>query len=185
MNENINNYLMRFREILFEMENKMLSQNITDSITVNFIRCMIPHHQAAIYMCENLLEYTSYQPLIKIARDIIQMQTRGIEQMKHILQTTVGYTNSNQDINNYMNEYFRITKNMISKMRNSPRCSSINLNFVVEMIPHHRGAIEMCNNLLKYQINPRLKQVALNIIQEQSEGIGELENVRRDLCHNQ
>lgn len=173
--QNVNNYLMRFNEILCEMENKMLSQKVTNSITVNFITCMIPHHQATIYMCENLLKYTNYSSLIQIANNIIQMQTKGIEQMKCILETTLGYINSNQDIKCYMNEYFRITKNMISKMKNSPRTNNINYNFTREMIPHHEGAIEMCNNLLKYQIDPRLKVVAQSIIQEQSEGIKELE----------
>lgn len=182
--KNVNNYLTRFNEILCNMKNEMLFQNITNSITINFITCMIPHHQAAIYMCENLLKYTNYSPLINIARDIIQTQTKGIEQMKCILETTVGYINSNQNINCYMNEYFQITKNMISKMKNSPRTNSINYNFTVEMIPHHKGSIEMCNNLLKYQIDPRLKDVALNIIQEQSKGVRELKNIKRNLCNN-
>ncbi len=179
--QNVNNYLMRFNEILCNMESKMLSQNITNSITVNFITCMIPHHEAAIYMCENLLKYTNYTPLIQIANNIIQMQTKGIEQMKCILETTVGYINSNQNVNYYMTEYFRIVKNMISKMKNSPRTNSINFNFTGEMIPHHEGAIEMCNNLLKYRIDPRLNIVAQNIIHEQSEGVKKLENIQRNL----
>ena len=61
-------YLTRFDEILNQMADKMLSAEVTNSITINFIRCMIPHHQAAIYMCENLLNYTRYQPLQKIAQ---------------------------------------------------------------------------------------------------------------------
>ncbi len=188
MNQNnfqdVNDYLMRFREILCEMESKMLSQKITDSITVNFIICMIPHHQAAIYMCENLLRYTNYLPLIQIANNIIKMQTKGIEQMKYILETKIGCENSNQDVNCYIYDYFRITKNMISRMRNSPKGPNINFDFTGEMIPHHEGAIEMCNNLLKYQIDPRLKYVAQNIIQEQSKGVRELENIQRNLCKN-
>ncbi len=180
--QNVNKYLIRFNEILCNMENEMLSQNTTNSITVNFITCMIPHHEAAIYMCENLLKYTNYSPLVQIANNIIQTQTKGIEQMKCILETTVGYINSNQDVNCYMNEYFRITNNMISRMKNSPRTNSINYNFTGEMIPHHEGAIEMCNNLLKYQIDPRLKTVAQNIIQEQSEGVRQLKNIQRNLC---
>jgi len=177
--QNVNNYLARFNEILCDMENQMLSQKTTNSITVNFITCMIPHHQAAIYMCENLLKYTNYPPLIQIANNIIQMQTKGIEEMKHILETTVGYTNYNQNVNCYMNEYFRITKNMISRMKNSPRTNSINYDFTGEMIPHHEGAIEMCNNLLKYQIDPRLKKVAQDIIKEQSEGVKELQSIQK------
>ncbi len=176
-----NYYLLRFDEILCEMANKMLSQNTTNSITVNFIKCMIPHHQAAIYMCENLLQYTSDSTLIQIANNIIKTQTKGIEQMKQILETTKGYINSNQDVCCYMNEYFRITKNMIKKMENSSRCQNINLDFTNEMIPHHEGAILMCNNLLNYCIDPRLKTVAEDIIIEQCQGVKELKEVKAHL----
>ena len=177
-------YLKRFKEILSNMANEMLSQEVTDSITVNFIKCMIPHHQAAIYMCENLLKYTKYEPLIGIANNIIKVQTNGIMQMKEILETTQGYANSCIDINIYMSKYYRITREMICKMKNSPKCVNINLNFVNEMIPHHEGAIAMCNNLLKYSIDPRLKDVAESIIKEQSNGVKQLEQIRINLCEN-
>lgn len=180
--QNVSNYLTRFDEILCEMANKMLSQPTTNSITVNFITCMIPHHQAAIYMCENLLKYTNYPPLIQIANNIIKTQTEGIEQMKRILETTQGYINSNKDVCSYMNEYLRITKNMITRMKNSPRCNNINLDFTNEMIPHHEGAIAMCKNLLKYCIDPRLKCVAENIISEQSQGVEQLKQIKMNLC---
>lgn len=178
----VKKYLTRFGQILCDMANKMLSQNITNSITINFIECMIPHHQAAIYMCENLLKYTNYEPLQQIAQDIIKTQTRGIEQMKEIFKTTQGYINSKEDVKCYMNEYLLITKNMINRMKKSPRCSNINLNFVNEMIPHHEGAINMCNNLLKYTIDPRLKIVAETIIKEQSNGVIQLKEIQKDLC---
>ncbi len=158
-------YLNRFDQILSEMSEKMLHAELTNySITIDFIRCMIPHHQAAIYMSENLLMYTRYQPLIEIAKGIIAMQTKGIEEMKEILRTTSGYMNMERDINTYLTKYFEITNNMIEKMKNSPRCVNINLDFVNEMIPHHEGAIQMCNNLMQYYIDPRLRNVANTII---------------------
>ncbi len=175
-------YLLRFDEILNQMANKMLSQEVTNSITINFIRCMIPHHQAAIYMCENLLNYTRYEPLQAIAKNIIQMQTRGIEQMREVEQTTYGFNNMPKDVNKYIERYLEITKNMIERMKNSPRCVNINLNFVNEMIPHHEGAISMCENLLQYYIDPRLKMIAESIIKEQSEGVTKLEKVQMNLC---
>lgn len=158
-------YLNRFDQILSEMSEKMLHTELTNySITIDFIRCMIPHHQAAIYMSENLLMYTRYQPLIEIANGIIAMQTKGIEEMKEILRTTSVYMSMERDINTYLTKYFEITNNMIEKMKNSPRCVNINLDFVNEMIPHHEGAIQMCNNLLQYYIDPRLRNVANTII---------------------
>ena len=78
--------------------------------------------------------------------------------------------------------YTNITNEMIEKMKNSPRCYNINLDFVGEMIPHHEGAVKMCENLLQYYIDPRLKQVANTIIEEQSRGIEELKQIRQKLC---
>ena len=175
-------YLFRFDQILDQMADKMLSQNTTNSITIDFIRCMVPHHQAAIYMCENLLQYTRYEPLIHIAEQIIKMQTTGIEQMEEIAKTTQGFFNMPRDVNMYIERYLEITKNMIEKMKNSPRCININLSFVNEMIPHHEGAIAMCENLLQYRIDPRLKVVADSIIKEQSEGVKQLKQVQKNLC---
>ena len=174
------NYLNRFNQILDEMGSKMLSANFGNNITINFIKCMVPHHQAAIYMCQNLLQYTNYLPLIKISDGIIRMQTIGIDQMKEIERTTTArYNNTPQDVNAYIQRYLEITKNMLQKMGNSPRCLSINLDFVNEMIPHHEGAVCMCENLLQYYIDPRLKEVANNIIQEQTRGIHQLEEIRK------
>lgn len=180
--QNAIKYLEVFNKILNQMENKMLSQNIINNITVDFIKCMIPHHQAAIYMCQNLLNFTSYAPLQDISNQIIKTQTNGIEEMEIILKTTCGYESSIQDINVYMSEYLNITRKMIYKMRSSPRCININLNFVNEMIPHHKGAVQMCNNLLKYNIDSRLEVVARNIIEEQTKGIEKLKIIKNNLC---
>lgn len=177
----VRNYLTRFDEILKQMANKMLNSNVTDNITLDFIVCMIPHHQAAIYMCENLLKYTTYRPLQDIARNIITMQQKGIEQMKKIAYTTCGYENIDIDVKNYMHRYLEITKNMINRMKNSKRIMDINLDFISEMIPHHEGAISMCRNLLQYRIDPRLLEVAKSIIKEQSQGVIELKQVEKDL----
>ena len=175
-------YLFRYDEILDQMANEMLSQNITNNITIDFIECMIPHHQAAIYMCENLLKYIRYQALQEIAKDIIKNQTKGIEQMRKIRNTTSGFANSQRDVQCYIEKYLEITKSMILRMKNSPRCMNINLNFVNEMIPHHEGAIQMCKNLLQYCIDPRLKEVAMSIIKEQSKGVKQLKEIQRMLC---
>ncbi len=178
---NARNYLARFDQILNEMSNKMLNARPTNNITKYFIECMVPHHQAAIYMCENLLRYTRYQPLRRIANDIIRMQTRGIEQMREIARTTYGYENFKKDVEEYTEKYLKIVNRMIEKMANSPRSVNINWDFVNEMIPHHEGAIEMCQNLLQYRIDPRLRAVAETIIREQSNGVVELKEIRRRL----
>ncbi len=177
----VKNYLARFDEILNEMATKMLNPSLTNNITLDFIVCMVPHHQAAIYMSQNLLKYTNFEPLQNIANGIIKMQQRGIKQMEEIARTTKGYDNSKYDVNIYLQRYFEITNNMLARMQNSRRMMDINLDFVSEMIPHHEGAIQMCRNLLMYRIDPRLVQVANTIIQEQSKGVMELKEVEKEL----
>ena len=146
----VKRYLERFDEILITMKHKMLCAKFNNDLTKYFIECMIPHHQAAIYMCENLLQYTDYEPLISIANNIIKMQTHGIEQMKDIFCTTKGL--------------------------------NINLNFINEMIPHHEGAIYMCKNVLKYNIDPRLRILAEDIIKEQENGVEEMRTLIGKIC---
>ncbi len=171
-------YLSNFNQILNWMGNKMLNPNLTNDITIDFINCMIPHHAAAIYMCRNLLNYKVYEPLRSIANYIIKVQTEGIRTMQNILTTTSGYNNLAGDIDNYLHEYFNITNNMLYEMSNSLQIDDINLDFISEMIPHHQGAIAMCQNVLQYNIDPRLRNLANSIIKEQSRGIRQLENIK-------
>ncbi len=173
----IDKYIRKFEEILCQMANKMTTRISVSDITLDFIECMIPHHQAAIYMCENLLEYTECEPLKKLACDIIETQTQGIKQMQEIAKTTCGFVNPQKDVNCYISQYFSIVKQMICKMKNSRECLNINVSFICEMIPHHQGAICMSENLLKYCIDPRLKELAEAIIKEQSQGIVQLKQI--------
>ncbi len=182
---NSQNYLFQFDQILNQMSSRMLNTPTSDNITINFIKAMIPHHQAAIYMCQNLLRFTSYPPLENIARQIIRTQTKGINQMRQILNSTPNYENPNIDINYYQYNFFNITNSMVSKMVSSIRSSNINRNFVSEMIPHHEGAVAMCQNLLNYNINPSLVQVAREIIEQQSVGIIKLKQIQNELKNMQ
>lgn len=67
------------------MIEEMTSAKLTNSISHNFIVQMIPHHQAAIKMSQNILKYTTLLPLQNIAKNIISEQTKSIEAMKEIL----------------------------------------------------------------------------------------------------
>ncbi len=183
MNES-RKYLYEFFQILNKMENKMLSAIITDNITINFIRAMVSHHQAAIYMCQNLLRFTHYESLEEIARNIISNQTKEISEMREVAITTSEYSNSRRDVNLYEKSFFCITKQMICRMRNALRSNDINLNFVDEMIPHHEGAIKMCENLLKYKVDPRLMEISNSIIKVQREGIKKIEELHRILYNS-
>ena len=64
-------YLDTFSVILDTMIRCMAEVKITDSISCNFIKQMIPHHRAAIDMSLNILRYTTDIEVQNIALNII------------------------------------------------------------------------------------------------------------------
>lgn len=176
-----NTYLMQYNKIVNNMAYEMLSIVPTQNITIDFIKCMIPHHMAAIYMCNNFLNYSKYPPLVEIIKKIINQQNEGIRNMEEILRTTPKYKNPKKQVQRYLSKYYEIVNNMVWMMRHSLKSNNIELDFINEMIPHHEGAIAMCKNLLQYPTDPRLISVANEIINEQTKGIKELKEIRKNI----
>jgi len=171
------NYLAKFYEILDEMIKGMKGACLSDSISQNFIVQMIPHHRAAIQMSKNVLEYDIYPPLRDIADRIITMQTQGIHDMQSVLQCCQKQTNPCQDIRLYRREFQNIVHDMFQEMNTAKSTNNISDTFMREMIPHHRGAVRMSENALRYCICPELVPILNDIITSQQKGIEEMEQL--------
>ena len=174
-------YLCRFYEILDEMIIGMTNVRLTDSISHNFIRQMIPHHEAAIQMSQNLLQYTTLVPLQNIAQQIIAEQTRSINNMQQILSRCGIQCSSQCDLHLYQERFQPITETMFRKMRTAKTTNSMNGNFMRELIPHHRGAIQMSENALSFPICPELIPILEAIIRSQTQGVQDMERLLRCL----
>lgn len=74
----------------------------------------------------------------------------------------------------YLNTFNSILENMIKEMTKAPLTNSISHNFIVQMIPHHKAAIEMSKNILKYTTNISVQNIAIQIIDEQTKSIANL-----------
>lgn len=168
------NYLNDFHTILDTMMEQMTNACLKDSISYNFIVQMIPHHEAAIKMSENLLKYTTCIPLQNIALAIISEQTKSIEDMKNIVCTCKNVRNTHQNLWNYQTRLNRIMNTMFTDMGSACKENDINTDFMQEMIPHHKGAIEMSQTTLAYPICPELKPVLRAIITSQKQGVREM-----------
>lgn len=167
-------YLTQFYAILEEMIRSMDCVQLNDSISHNFIVQMIPHHQAAIQMCQNVLQYTNDAELRNIATGIISTQTRSIQNMQSILCQCSCVTNSCQDLDLYGRRFREVTHTMFHDMSSASSDNNISANFIREMIPHHEGAIQMCENALRFCICPGLAPILEAIISSQTKGIQEM-----------
>ena len=172
-------YLSRFHCILDDMIEGMTTAELTNSISHNFIVQMIPHHKAAIEMSENILKYTTLVPLQEIAKNIIAEQTKSIENMREIECECSELVNPKCDVRLYQRRVNQIMQTMFCGMENAVTTNNVNADFMREMIPHHRGAIEMSRNALQYDICCGLTPILDAIIASQQKGIMQMQQLLR------
>ena len=172
-NDPMFNYLDAYYNILDEMEREMTTGKQTASISRDFITQMIPHHHAAVEMCENLLHYTVSEPVSSLAQTIVRQQTQGIVEMKSILCPCGTVCNSQQDVCCYRRRNTQILNTMFSDMAHVSGVG-VEQNFLREMVPHHEGAIRMSENALNFCICQSLHPILRNIITTQQQEIREM-----------
>lgn len=90
------------------------------------------------------------------------------------MDTLYGFSLVTQD---YLTRYQKILKTMIQGMTSAALNDSIGHNFITQMIPHHRAAIEMSQNLLRVTTCVPLQEIAQRIVQEQTQSIANMEAV--------
>lgn len=181
LSNNTRDYLREFRYILDDMIENMTDAEMRNSISHNFIVQMLPRHEAAIRMSENLLRYTTNIELQNIALNIVREQTESIENMQRILRRCTRDGNSRQSNYRYNRRTDEIMRSMFSRMRSAQSTNSIDCNFIREMIPLHMGAVCMCENALKYEVCGGLRPILRSIISSQKKGIEQLKRLKRML----
>ncbi len=172
----VTGYLDAYDRILSEMERQMTSAPRTGSISRDFITQMIPHHRAAVEMCENVLRYTAGGPVSDLARTIIRQQTQGIAEMKAILCSCGAICNRPQEVCRYRRRNACVLNTMFSAMAHASGVG-VEQNFLREMIPHHEGAVQMSENALCFRICQPLRPILQNIITTQEQEISEMQHL--------
>lgn len=172
---NTRDYVEQYHCILDEMIRNMNCAELTDSLSGSFITQMIPHHRAAIQMSKNLLCYTTNIPLQDIALNIISSQEKSIQNMTEVFPRCESCINCKRDIECYEMKNERIISDMFCEMKSACTDNNINCNFMREMIPHHRGAVRMSENALRFSLCPELVPLLDAIIVSQKEGIRKMQ----------
>lgn len=167
-------YIDEYQCIKNTMIEEMTSVTTGTSISSDFIARMIPHHMAAINMCQNLLQYTTDIPLQNMALGIISEQEKSISNMTAIASQCENCTNSDADVTEYSCKIRQIMQTMFTDMSSARINNNINADFMREMIPHHMGAVKMCGAALSYNICSGLRPILEAIISSQEKGIRQM-----------
>lgn len=171
-------YIENYKSIMHVMQEEMNKAPTTGDPTLDFLYEMIPHHEAAVSMAENLLDYGSNPEVKNLAATIIREQLTGIKQMKELLDQL----KSNPQVDKkkeeqYLKGYEAAYKKMMEEMEDAEPTGNINQDFLEEMIPHHEGAVAMASNILKYTNNKEMQKIANQIIANQSKQIKQMKQL--------
>jgi uncharacterized protein (DUF305 family) len=162
-------YLKRYEAIMKTMKTEMEQAPKTGDPALNYLYQMIPHHEAAVQMAQNLLQYGTNQRIKQIAQKTIKEQTDEIAKMKELIEKI----KRNPQVNEaqeaaYMNEFRQAYNAMVDAMDKVKPMGNVDKDFLQEMMPHHDGAISISRAILKYTNNQEVKSMAQNTIKKQT-----------------
>jgi uncharacterized protein (DUF305 family) len=139
---------------------------------LRFLDSMIPHHQGALVMSQEVLVKSKRPELIKLAKGILADQQKDIAQMK--LWRKQWYPKASAtpimwhaEMNHEMAMTPKHKESMMMSMSLGQADAGFDLRFLDAMIPHHQGAVTMGKDLLVKSKRPQMKKFAQNIIKSQ------------------
>ncbi len=155
--------------MLNKMKSNMSNIPVSGNVNIDFLTGMIAHHQSAIDMSQSILRSAINPDVIKLANSIISNQTAEITKMENLLSSLKeNYVPNSEKDEAYIEDYRETIAKMIKQMEIITSSKNPEVTFLKQMIHHHEGAIDMSNNVLKFSKNPQVKEIATNIITNQS-----------------
>ena len=137
-----------------------------------FIDAMVPHHQGAMVMARVALENAEHEEIRDLSRNIVSTQQAEIGELKAIKKEEFGTSHVPMEMSSEQMRGMGMMMDPQSLAEENP----FDRAFIDAMIPHHRSAIEMAKVANQESENPRIKELAQNIVSAQK---WEIEQMRR------
>lgn len=147
----------------------MHKAKITGNADYDFALMMIPHHEGAVAMAEDVVKSGKSAELIAFSKNVIIAQQREITVLKDFL-TTASQTPL-KEAEAFKKALSASMTPMMDGMAKVKLTNDIDQDFVALMIPHHQSAVDMAKAYLPYASNEKIKLLAQQIIQAQEEEI--------------
>jgi len=152
------------------MMNKMKEMKMSGNVDVDFVNMMIIHHQGAIDMATSEISAGKNDSIKSLARNIVKDQENEIATMRKWLEKNKDKKSSSGDNSMKLMESMKSMSDEDMKMT-----GDTDKDFVMMMIPHHEGAIEMSEVEIKYGTDPEIKKMAQDVIEKQKTEIKQME----------
>lgn len=139
---------------------------LSGNADVDFVRQMLPHHQAAVDMAKIQLQYGRDERLKSLSRWIIRSQEVEIGFMKNWL-----YRRDNGAVVSGARDYYGDAMATMHHGMMIGYTGNADVDFVGGMIPHHQGAADMASILFRHGTDPDLNALARDIWGAQTQEI--------------
>ncbi|MDF2208686.1 DUF305 domain-containing protein [Limnospira platensis] len=151
-----------------------------ENYDLRFIDAMIPHHEGAIIMAQEVLGKSERPELQNLAVEIIQAQATEIAQMREWRQAWYpDAPDTPMAWDNQMNHMIEMSPQQISAMRMDMDLGEaddeFDRRFLQAMIPHHEGALVMAKDLQEKSDRPEMQSLAEDILTSQEAEIDQME----------
>jgi uncharacterized protein (DUF305 family) len=141
-----------------------------------FIDAMVPHHQGAIAMAEVALKNAEHEEIKELSRNIISSQQAEIEELKAIKKEEFGTSNVPMEMSPQQMRSMGMMMDPQQLVHKKP----FEKAFIDAMIPHHQSAIDMATVALEKSKNPRIRELAENIVSAQKREIEQMKQWRNE-----
>lgn len=157
-----------------ETMHRKMNAGFTGDTDTDFAVGMAPHHQAAVEMAKTELKYGK-DPFIRwLASAIITAQEEEIGLLERWIAVR-GYRLKGCNAASIA-EFKEANDKMHHAMMAFDYTGDADLDFVLGMIPHHQGAVDMAEVQLRYGSTKAMNKLALGIARSQASEIRAMEN---------
>ena len=178
--DNLSRYLTEQDSIMMNMMEDMMIREKSGSADIDFLKGMIPHHEAAIKMSESYLNYGGeVSDLETLAQDIITAQKKELTEMNDLVKKYEKEGKKNQENEDaYLAKYSGMfSDDSMSHHINPSGVDNIDQAFAEGMIMHHQMAVDMARDILDYSEQEEVKKLAQDIIDVQEKEIEQMQKL--------
>ena len=165
-------------KMMDSMMTEMDSVSLDASVSGDFLRQMIPHHQGAVEMAEYEIKYGKSPEMIRLARKIVTAQ------QQETMLKNYPYKEGETVPIKYVDA---MTKIMMDMMHQTPtdmelKGKDVDCSFAMVMLPHHQAAVDMAMVFLKLEPQSQLVTFAQSIVSDQKKEIEQMQKFIENDC---
>jgi uncharacterized protein (DUF305 family) len=137
---------------------------------IMFAQMMIPHHEQAVELASLAETNTDYVIILDLASRVKSAQQPEIDEMRAWL-TEAGF---DVEMGHTMAMPGLVSDADMAEIENA-QGDEFDVLFLTHMIAHHKGAVDMADDVLASTTSPRVRELATAIVESQAAEIAEME----------